>query len=263
MRFGQVFFLNIIITAVLFVPVVLVDLLFEVVVFCLELLLRGGVPGDLCEPGDIEGGEGLLGDRVNPEQWHLPFSRSVVHPALPTLPVVTYPLVLNSYAVIADREGELSVMVHRVEQFEVLLEEALFGQELLNVLLVAGELVVVVLHPGEKGRIVRMPDAEGRAGVLVEGIVEIVQCLDPREKSRRVLAEHHHKLRIPDPDHLVPEPFVHIPRLDQPRLVLDVVFRLLPGGPVEVYIFRFSVKYRRGNLRLFLRAADSHQDEYQ
>ena len=260
---GKVAFADVVVATVAVIPIIGVDFFFQVFVFCLVFLLCVRVSGHPGQARDVEGGKGLLGDGVHPEEGHFPYARRVVHSALPTVPVIADALVFDADAVAADGEGELRVVVHRIEQVEMPLQEARFGEELFDMGLVAREFVIVALHPGEEGGIVGMLDADGGAGVLVEGVVEVVQRLDAREHFRSIFAEHDHKFRIPDPDGVVPESFVHIAGLHQSGLLLDVGFGLLPGRPVEIYIFRFFVKYRRGNApRLFFPGASRHREKH-
>ena len=139
---------------------------------------------------------------------------------------------MNADAAIADRERESRLWSHRIEEIEVPLEKTCFRQEFLYMFLITSELIVVVLHPSKERRIVRMPHAERRSGIFMQSIVEIIQSLDAREKLRSIFTEHHHELRIPDPDGLIMETFVHITLLNQTRLILDMSFRLFPSHPV-------------------------------
>ena len=130
------------------------------------------------------------------------------------------------------------------EKVPVALGKLLVEKQFADVIPVPGYLVVVVLHPCEERRVVRMLDAQGRAAVFKHSVIEVVERLDAWEKFRGILAEHHHELRVPDPDGVVPEPLVHIERLHEPLLPFHVSISLLPGLPVEFHIARLGIEHR-------------------
>jgi len=75
---------------------------------------------------------------------------------------------------------------------------------------VACHLIVFIFHPREKGRVVRMPNLQRDRIPVQYRLIEVIQALYARKKRRRIAAEKHHELGIPNPNRVIPQVLIHI-----------------------------------------------------
>ena len=242
--------LNIVIAAILLVPVTGIQQFCKTAVFRKKSRLSGNLmdnPGGkrlLC--GGIEKQDVPVSGIVVNNGSRKTAARRVVHAAPAAGPVITERRFLPLHRENRTHKGQDSAGAKRFEKPEHLLRIPLPEKDFLQTIPFSGDPVIFHLRPGKQRGIVRNMNLQRCFPSIKHGLIEIVQTFNPRKISGRILAVKRHKTGIPDPDAVTGKSLIHIGRLRRSGTFRHMVCNTCPCEFRKVRQFRQSLKHDTG-----------------